>query len=106
MPIKFVLQVKFFTKEKGLGYTPKCTIDKIEENIKDAVKDVKDFYSMKKFFAITSDPSNNTPFGVYFALKRAAEEEIDKRKKNFAEDLIRNEGFLSFRKCDDVWKKF
>jgi hypothetical protein len=45
LPVKFALQLKFYTPDGSERYKPKCTIKKIIDNIDDAVDDAKRYYS-------------------------------------------------------------
>jgi hypothetical protein len=57
LPLKFAVQLKFYTKSKfgGERYTPKCTI----ESATDSINDLTDYYKNNKFLSVSFDESGD-----------------------------------------------
>ncbi len=113
IPLKFAINLKFYGKGSKLKTedvkAPECTLSSAEQNIKNALGDVKNFYTSdgkvdtNKYwntFLKKTTNSNNNVYGSYIKLSSDLEKAIDKKNADKKEDIQRGEGFMSIEKCE------
>lgn len=102
LPLKFALQLEFASSTtEEFRYRPVCRISDIAENVQGSIDDTVNYYSdLNNIFDINFYGQENI-YQTYFALRDEIQKVSDERAGRKTQELDRNKGFFSYRKCKD-----